>query len=95
MGAGSRLQPSYLARMPDTVIHALRQIKSELRNKVTEITRPVGEHEQDLPDGFPESIAGNRPVPHTRLALDAVQEIRIKHRWDAINAETDARENAA
>lgn len=29
-----------------------------------------------------------------RLALDAVQEIRIKHRWDAINAETDARENA-
>ena len=29
-----------------------------------------------------------------RLALDAVQEIRIKHRWDAINADTDAHENA-
>lgn len=29
-----------------------------------------------------------------KLALDTVQEIRIKHRWDTINAETDARENA-
>lgn len=29
-----------------------------------------------------------------KLALDAVQEIRIKHRWDAINADTDARERA-
>ncbi len=29
-----------------------------------------------------------------RLALDAVQEIRIAHRWDAINAETDAKEKA-
>ena len=29
-----------------------------------------------------------------RLAVYAVQENRIRHRWDAINAETDARENA-
>lgn len=29
-----------------------------------------------------------------RLAWDAVQEIRIKHQWDAINAETEAREAA-
>lgn len=29
-----------------------------------------------------------------RLALYAVQEIRIQHQWDAINAETDAREAA-
>ena len=29
-----------------------------------------------------------------KLALEAVQEIRTKHRWNAINAETDARENA-
>jgi transposase len=28
------------------------------------------------------------------LALDALQEIRIKHRWQAIDAENDAIENA-
>ena len=26
--------------------------------------------------------------------MDVVQEIRIKHRWDVINAETEAREAA-
>ena len=29
-----------------------------------------------------------------RLAFDALQEMRISHRWDAINEETDAKENA-
>ncbi|WP_368074166.1 transposase [Polaribacter sp. L3A8] len=28
-----------------------------------------------------------------KLALDALQEIRIKHRWEAIDAENDAIEN--
>ncbi len=29
-----------------------------------------------------------------KLAYDALQEIRIAHRWDAINEETNAIENA-
>jgi transposase len=29
-----------------------------------------------------------------KLALDALQEIRIKHRWEAIDAENDTIENA-
>ena len=29
-----------------------------------------------------------------KLALEAVQEIRIKHRWEAIDADTEAREQA-
>jgi transposase len=29
-----------------------------------------------------------------KLAFDATQQIRIKHRWEAIQAETDAKENA-
>jgi transposase len=29
-----------------------------------------------------------------KLALDALQQIRIKHRWQAIDAENDAIENA-
>lgn len=29
-----------------------------------------------------------------KQALEAVQEVRIAHRWDAINADTEAREQA-
>lgn len=79
----------------DTVIHALRQIKSELRNKVTEITLDLSESMNRIcRTTFPRASRVIDRFHIQRLALDAVQEIRIKHRWDAINAETDARENA-
>lgn len=79
----------------DTVIHALRQIKSELRNKVTEITLDLSESMNRICRmAFPRASRVIDRFHVQRLALDAVQEIRIKHRWDAINAETDARENA-
>ena len=79
----------------DTVIHALRQIKSELRNKVTEITLDLSESMNKICRmAFPRASCVIDRFHVQRLALDAVQDIRIKHRWDAINAETDARENA-
>lgn len=79
----------------DVVLHALRQIKSELRNKVTEITLDLTESMHRICQlAFPRASRVIDRFHVQRLALDAVQEIRIKHRWDAINADTDARENA-
>lgn len=79
----------------DTVIRALRQIKSELRNKVTEITLDLSDSMNKIcRKAFPRALRVIDRFHVQRLALDAVQEIRIKHRWDAINAETDARESA-
>lgn len=79
----------------DTVLHALRQIKSELRNKVKEITLDLSESMHRIcRQAFPRASRVIDRFHVQRLALDAVQEIRIKHRWDAINADTDARENA-
>lgn len=79
----------------DAVIHALRQIKSELRNKVTEITLDLSESMHKICRmAFPRASRVIDMFHLQRLALDAVQEIRIAHRWDAINAETDAKENA-
>jgi len=79
----------------DAVIHALRQIKSELRNKVTEITLDLSESMHKICRmAFPRASRVIDRFHLQRLALDAVQEIRIAHRWDAINAETDAKENA-
>jgi len=79
----------------DTVIHALRQIKSELSNKVTEITLDLsGSMHKICRMAFPRASRVIDRFHLQRLALDAVQEIRIAHRWDAINADTDAKENA-
>lgn len=79
----------------DTVIHALRQIKSELRNTVKEITLDLSESMNKICRmAFPRAARVIDRFHVQRLALDAVQEIRIQHRWDAINAETDAREAA-
>lgn len=79
----------------DTIIRALRQIKSELRNKVTEITLDLSDSMHKICRmAFPRASRVINRFHVQKLALEAVQEMRIKHRWDAINAETDARENA-
>ena len=79
----------------DTVIHALRQIKSVLRNKVTEVTLDLSDSMNKICRmAFPRASRVIDRFHVQRLALDAVQEIRIKHRWEAINADTDARESA-
>ena len=79
----------------DTVIHALRQIKSVLRNKVTEVTLDLSDSMNKICRmAFPRASRVIDRFHLQRPALDAVQEIRIKHRWDAINADTAARENA-
>ncbi len=79
----------------DKVLHALRQIKSELRNKVSEISLDLSESMHRICRlALPRAsrVIGRFHVQ--RLALEAVQEIRIKHRRDAINADTDASEAA-
>lgn len=79
----------------DTVIHALRQIKSELRNQVKEISLDLSESMNKICRmAFPKATRVIDRFHVQKLALEAVQEIRIRHRWDAIQAETDAREDA-
>lgn len=79
----------------DTVLQALRQIKSRLRNQVREITLDLSESMNKICRlAFPHATRVIDRFHVQKLALDAVQEIRIKHRWDAIQAETDAKENA-
>lgn len=79
----------------DDVIRALRQINSELRNSVKEVTLDLSESMRKICTlAFPHAIRVIDRFHVQRLALDAVQEIRIKHRWEAIQAETDAKEEA-
>ncbi len=79
----------------DTVLHALRQIDSRLRNKVTEITLDLADSMHRICRyAFPRAKRVIDRFHVQKLALEAVQEIRINHRWDAINADTEARERA-
>jgi len=79
----------------DTVLHALRQIDSRLRNKVTEITLDLADSMHRICRyAFPRAKRVIDRFHVQKLALEAVQEIRINHRRDAINADTEAREQA-
>ena len=78
-----------------TVIHALRQINSVLRNMVTEVTLDLSDSMNKICRiAFPRASRVIDRFHVQKIAIDAVQEIRIKHRWEAINADTDARESA-
>lgn len=79
----------------ETVLHALRRIPSGLRNSVTEITLDLSDSMRRICRyAFPHASRVIDRFHVQKLALEAVQEIRIKHRWEAIDADTEAREQA-
>lgn len=79
----------------EAVITILQKLPLHLRNKVEEITL-------DMAGSM--NIIAKRCFPHAtlvtdrfhvqKLATEAVQELRIKHRWEAIDAENEAIEKA-
>lgn len=79
----------------DDVLRTLRQIDSKLRNQVTEITLDLSDSMNRIcRHAFPRAKRVIDRFHVQRQALEAVQEVRIAHRWDAINADTEAREQA-
>lgn len=79
----------------EQVLKALRQIDSRLRNKVTEITLDLSDSMNRICRyAFPRAKRVIDRFHVQKLAIEAVQEVRIGHRWDAINADTEAREQA-
>ena len=79
----------------DKVIEVLDKIPQQKRNSVEEITLDMANSMRKIVcTCFPKA---NRVIDRfhvQKLAYDALQEIRIAHRWDAINEETNAIENA-
>ncbi len=79
----------------EDVVEALRIIPLSERRKVREITLDMaGSMGQIARQCFPKATRVIDRFHVQKLALDALQEIRIKHRWDAIDEETNAKENA-
>ncbi len=78
-----------------TVIDVLEKIPESLRNTVEEVTLDMANSMRKIViNCFPKASRVIDRFHVQKLAYDALQEMRIAHRWDAINEETNAIENA-
>lgn len=82
------------------VIEILRKISRRVRSKVREVTLDMAANMGGPPRGmivsqcFPKASKVIDRFHVQKLAFDAVQEIRIKHRWEALDQENQAIEAA-
>lgn len=75
----------------ETVIDIIRKIPEALRKKVSEITLDMaGSMTMIAKRCFPRAVRVTDRFHVQRLAVEALQEIRIKHRWEALDRENDA-----
>ena len=79
----------------DEVNAVLEKIPEEELNKVEEVTLDMSESMRKIVRySFPRAKRVIDRFHVQRLAFDAIQEMRIAHRWDAINEETQGKEEA-
>lgn len=79
----------------EKIVKVLRKIKEKTRKLVKEVTLDMaGSMRKIVRKCFPGAVRVIDRFHVQKLAYDALQEIRIKHRWDAINEETNGIENA-
>lgn len=78
----------------DKVIEVLNKVPEKRRDVVKEITLDMaGSMDKIARSCFPCATRVIDRFHVQKLANDAIQEMRIAHRWDAINEETNAIEN--
>ena len=79
----------------EEVIKVLQKIPERQRKKVKEITLDMaGSMGQIAKRCFPQAVRVIDRFHVQKLAMDALQELRIQHRWQAIEAENNALEQA-
>ena len=77
------------------VIDVLHRLPKDLRNQVKEITIDLAPTMELIAKrSFPKAIIVSDRFHVQKLASDAVQELRIQYRWEAINLENKERELA-
>lgn len=75
----------------ETVIRILLKIPIGKRNKVKEVTLDMADNMGLIvKKSFPKATRVIDRFHVQKLATEAIQEIRIKHRWEAIDNENDA-----
>lgn len=75
----------------DTVIEVLRKIPKRIRHKVKEVTLDMAANmNKIITRCFPKADRVIDRLHVQKLAYEAVQEIRIKYRWEALDQENEA-----
>ena len=75
----------------ESVIEVLKKIPEEKRNEVNEVTLDMaGSMNKIVRKSFPKAMLVIDRFHVQKLAYDALQQMRIEYRWDAINEETEA-----
>lgn len=79
----------------ENIIQILQKIPLGQRNKVEEVTLDMASNmEPIVKKSFPGATLVTDRFHVQKLAIEALQEIRIKHRWEAIDQENEAIESA-
>ncbi len=79
----------------NTIIHIIKKIPEKYRKIVKEVTLDMaGSMNKIIRKCFPKTTVVIDRFHLQKLTYDAIQEIRIKYRWDAINNETEAIQEA-
>ena len=79
----------------DEIIQVLDSVPETLLDKVEEVTLDMADSMRKIVRScFPKATRVIDRFHVQKLAFDAMQEMRIAHRWDAINQETNDKENA-
>lgn len=79
----------------EDVIAVLKRIDEERRNVVEEVTLDLSDSMRKIVrTAFPKASRVIDRFHIQKLACDAVQELRVKHRWDAIQQANDEMEEA-
>nr|WP_324720743.1 transposase [Salinimicrobium sp. HB62] len=79
--AGTKAEP---------IVKQLLKIPSSLRNRVKEITLDMAFSMKHIASKcFPKAIQVTDRFHVQKLAIEALQDLRIKHRWDAIDKENE------
>lgn len=79
----------------EDVITVLQRIDEERRNAVEEVTLDLSDSMRKIArTAFPKASRVIDRFHIQKLACDAVQELRVKHRWDAIQQSNDEIEEA-
>lgn len=79
----------------EKINEVIERISEKSRKQVKEVTLDMaGSMNKIISNCFPKATKVIDRFHVQKLAYDALQEMRIAHRWDAINEETNAIENA-
>ena len=79
----------------ETIIEVINKIPEEKREQVKEVTLDLSDSMRKIVRCcFPKANQVIDRFHVQKLAYDALQQIRIAHRWEAINEETEAMEQA-